>query len=183
MFMKTSKLIYGLLLALSTLVMVMCNKSKDDSIAPGYRDEVGGGGNPNPNSVTTTGTSTITNPATSNSTLNVGGAGWSFASCGSGNTLMAFNGATTVQINFFAPPSTGSYNLQSGTPTSNSVAQMIVYNAPGQPSGVVWYSASGMISVTTSSAGNVTATFNNIPCTQMQFPFPVVTVSGAMTCI
>ena len=166
-----------------SLFLLMCNKSKDDSIAPGYREEVGGGGNLNPNSVTTTGTSTITNPATSNSTLNVGGAGWSYASCSGNNTLMAFNGATTVQINFYSAPTTGNYNLQSGTPTSNSSAQMIVYNPPGQPSGVVWYSASGMISVTTTSGGNVTVTFNNIPCTQQQFPFPVVTVSGAMTCI
>lgn len=181
--MRKLNILYLVAVVSVGIIMVMCNKSKDDSIAPGYRDEVGGGGNPDPNSVTTTGTSTITNPATSNSTLNVGGAGWSFASCGAGNSLLAFNGATTVQINFFAPPTAGSYNLQSGTPTSNSVAQMIVYNAPGQPSSVVWYSASGMISVTTTTAGNVTATFNNIPCTQMQFPFPVVTVSGAMTCI
>ncbi|GIV29910.1 MAG: hypothetical protein KatS3mg028_0976 [Bacteroidia bacterium] len=181
--MKKLNILYLIAIVSAGIIMVMCNKSKDDAIAPGYRDEVGGGGNPDPNSVTTTGTSTITNPATSNSTLNVGGAGWSFASCGAGNSLLAYNGATTVQINFFAPPSSGTYNLQSGTPTSNSVAQMIVYNAPGQPSSVVWYSASGMISVTTTTSGNVTATFNNIPCTQMQFPFPVVTVSGAMTCI
>jgi hypothetical protein len=181
--MKKLKITYLILGVSMSLIMVMCNKSKEEGIAPGYRDEVGGGGNPNPNSVTTTGTSTITNPATTNSTLNVGGAGWSYAACGAGNTLLAFNGATTVQINFFAPPTTGSYNLQSGTPTSNSVAQMIVYNPPGQPSGVVWYSASGMISVSTTTGGNITATFNNIPCTQMQFPFPVVTVSGAMTCI
>lgn len=181
--MKKITIIYLIITTTLGLMLVMCNKSKDDSIAPGYRDEVGGGGNPNPNWVGTTGTSTITNPATTNSTLNVGGAGWSFAACGSGNSLLAYNGATTVQINFFAPPSSGTYNLQSGTPTSNSVAQMIVYNPTGQPSGVVWYSASGMISVTTTTGGNITATFNNIPCTQLQFPFPVVTVSGAMTCI
>lgn len=182
--MKKIKLIASIAgLLLIVLVTVMCNKSKDNSIAPGYRDESGGGGNPYPNSVTTTGTSTITNPATSNSTLNVGGAGWTYAGCGNGTSLKAINGSTTVQINFFAAPSSGSYNLQSGTPTSNSVAQLIIYNAPGQPNSVVWYSASGMISVTTTSAGNITATFNNIPCTQMQFPFPVVTISGAMTCI
>lgn len=174
-----------LLIAITSLgiIMVMCKKNKDGSIAPGYRDEVGGGGNPNPNSVTTTGTSTITNPATSNSTLNVGGSGWSYAACGSGTSLVATYGSTTVQVNFFSPPSTGNYNLQSGAPSSSSVAQMIVYNAPGQPSSVVWYSASGVVSVSTSTAGNVTATFNNIPCTQMQFPYPVVTVSGVMTCI
>lgn len=181
--MKKLNIIFLIAVLSMGVAMITCKKSKDDSIAPGYRDEVGGGGNPDPNSVTTTGTSTITNPATSNSTLNVGGTGWSFAACGAGTSLSASFGSTQVIINFFSPPSTGSYNLQSGTPTSNSVAQMIVYNAPGQPSGVVWYSASGMISVTTSTAGNVTATFNNIPCTQMQFPFPVVTVSGAMTCI
>ncbi|MCX7728471.1 MAG: hypothetical protein N2203_03265 [Bacteroidia bacterium] len=181
--MKKNNIIFLFALFSLTLTIVMCKKSKDDSIAPGYRDEVGGGGNPNPNSVTTTGTSTITNPATTNSTLNVGGAGWSYAACGSGNSLTAFNGATTVQINFFTTPTTGNYNLQSGTPTSGSVAQLIVYNAPGQPSSVVWYSASGMISVSTTTSGNITATFNNVPCTQMQFPFPVVTVSGVMTCI
>lgn len=181
--MKKLNVLYLVLVLTIGVVTIMCKGKKDDSIAPGYRDEVGGGGNPDPNSVTTTGTSTVTNPATTNSTLNVGGAGWSFAACGAGNSLLAMNGSTTVQINFFAPPTSGSYNLQSGTPTSNSVAQMIVYNAPGQPSSVVWYSASGMISVSTTTSGNVTATFNNVPCTQMQFPFPVVTVSGAMTCI
>lgn len=178
--MKKPQIIYGIMIVSMSVMLLMCNKKNDDSIAPGYRDEVGGEGNPNPNSVLITGTSTITNPATSNSTLTVGGAGWSFSALGNGNTLEAVNGATTVQINFFSTPTAGTYNLQSGTPTSNSVAQMIVYNAPGQPTGVVWYSASGMVSVTTTSGGNVSATFNNIPCTQMQFPFPVVTVSGTI---
>ncbi len=181
--MRKLSTIYLIGVVIVSVTLIMCNKSKDDSIAPGYRDEVGGGGNPDPNSVTTTGTSTITNPATTNSTLNVGGAGWTYAACGAGTSLVAYNGATTVQINFFSPPSNGTYNLQSSTPSSNSVAQMIVYNPPGQPSGIVWYSASGMLSVTTTTSGNITGTFNSIPCTQMQFPFPVVTVSGAMTCI
>lgn len=182
--MKKISIIYLIAVVAGGLMLVMCSKSKDDSIAPGYVDEVGHGGNPNPNSVTTTGTSTITNPATANSTLNVGGSGWSFAACNAGGTtLVAYNGATTVQINFFQPPTDGTYNLQSGTPSSSSSAQMIVYNPQSQPSGVVWYSASGMLSVTTTSAGNVTATFNNVSCTQQQFPYPVVTVSGVMTCI
>ncbi len=184
--MKKYKLITLLAVLVSSLAFYMCNKDKDNSIAPGYRDEKGGGGNPDPNTVIAGGTSTVTNPATSNSTLNVSGTGWSFASCasGGGTVLKAVNGSTTVQINFFTPPSNGNYNLQTGAPSSSSQAQMIIYNATSQPAGVTWYSASGLLSVSTNTAtGQVTGTFNNVPCTQTQFPFPVVTASGALTCI
>lgn len=131
----------------------------------------------------TTSTSTVTNPATQNTALLIGGAGWTYNSCAvSGNTLTAYNGNTSVQLVFGGGAiSTGSYVLNPNIPLSGQ-AQLIITNAPGQPTGVNWYSKNGIVTAVTTTAG-IHATFNNIQCLQNSFLFPVVTASGTLTCI
>lgn len=133
--------------------------------------------------VTITGTNIPGNTATQNSALTVGGAGWSFNSCATSvNILTAYNGPTQVQIQFGGGPIiSGTYAFTSGIPTAGQ-ARMTVYDAPGQPSGIVWYSKNGSVSVTTGTSGTM-ATFSNITCVQLNYLFPVVTVSGSLNCI
>lgn len=178
----SSLVVLGLSVAVIT---VSCKDKNNNSITPTYRTQAGGasGGNPCLQCVTVTGTVTPTDPATQNSSLLVGGSGWSYNSCSSApNTMTGFTGSTQVQILFGGGPITsGIYAFTSGIPT-NGQARMTVNNAPGQPEGIVWYSKSGTVSVVTTTA-NTTATFNNIQCTQASpYIFPVVSVSGTLTC-
>jgi hypothetical protein len=166
--------------------IISCQEKNNDNITPTYKNQSGGtGANPCIGCITVTGTSTVTNPATQNTALQVGGsiAGWSFDGCAtSPNTLTGRNGNTTVQLTFGGGAvTTGTYALTPNIPLAGQ-ARMIVTNAPGQPTGIAWYSKSGFVSVTTSTAGTQ-ANFNNIQCLQYSFLFPVVTVSGNLTCI
>jgi hypothetical protein len=140
--------------------------------------------NPNINIVTVTGTSTLTNQATQNSAVTVGASlpGWTFNACAtSSNTLTGYNGSCQIQILFGGGTiSSMSYSFTSGIPTAGQ-ARMTVMDAPGQPAGIIWYSKSGLVSVTTGTAGPV-ASFSNIQCLQQNFLFPVVTVSGNLIC-
>lgn len=180
------KLLFPALLlgALSTL-FISCEEKNNNSITPTYKNQSGGtGANPCINCITVTGTSTVTNPATQNTALQVGGSipGWSFDGCATSlNTLTGHNGNTTVQLTFGTTVATGIYQLVPNTPVGNQ-ARMIVTNAPGQPSGIAWYSKSGSVSVVTTTA-QTTASFSNIQCLQYSFLFPVVTVSGNLTCL
>lgn len=175
-----------LLIGLSVFVIVSCKDKNNNNITPTYKNQsTGTGANPNINVVTVTGTQTASNPATVNSGITVGGSipGWSFDGCAtSPNTLTGRNGNCTIQLIFGGGTiSSMNYALTAGIPTAGQ-ARMIVYNAPGQPDGIVWYSKSGMVSVVTGTSGT-TASFSNIPCLQQNFLFPVVTVSGNLTCI
>lgn len=138
----------------------------------------------NKNIVITTGKNTVVNPATQNSTLQIGGSipGWAFGGCtASNNTLTAWNGNTNVELVIGGgTPVNGNYSLISGIPLTGQ-ARIIITNAPGQPSGVKWYSKTGLITITTGTTG-VTATFTNIQCTQTSFTFPIVTTTGTMSC-
>lgn len=137
--------------------------------------------NPCGTCVTVTGTNTTGNTATQNSALTVGAAGWIFNSCNGSDSLVGYNGTTKVLIQFGGPSiTTMAYAFTSGIPTAGQ-ARMIVKDAPGQPSGIVWYSKNGTVSVSTGTAGT-TATFSNIQCLQMNYLFPVVTASGSLTC-
>lgn len=174
-----------LVLGLSAIFIISCKEKNNDNITPTYKNQATGtAANPCIGCITVTGTSTITNPATENTALVVGGAvaGWSFDGCAtSPNTLTGHNGNTTVQLVFGGGAvSTGTYALTPNLPLAGQ-ARMIVTSAPGQPEGIAWYSKSGSVSVVTSTAGT-TATFNNIQCLQYSFLFPVVTVSGNLTC-
>lgn len=133
----------------------------------------------------TTGTNTIINPATQNSTLQIGGSipGWVFDGCAiSNNSLAAHLGNTDVKLTFTGSGIfSGNYLLVPGAPLAGQ-ASLVITDAPGQPSGVKWYSKSGIVSVTSGTSG-IVATFSNVPCAQSSFTFPIVTASGIMTCM
>ena len=172
--------------ALSSLLIFSCQEKNNNNITPTYKNQSGGtGANPCINCITVTGTSTVTNPATQNTSFQVGGSvpGWSFDGCAtSPNTLTGHNGNTTVQLTFGGGTITnGNYTLVKSIPLAGQ-ARMIVTNAPGQPDGIAWYSSGGTVSVVTTTA-QTTANFTNIQCVQYSFLFPVVTVSGNLTCI
>lgn len=167
------------------IITVSCKDKNNNSITPTYRTQAGGasGGNPCIMCVTVTGTSTPVTHATQNSSLLVGGSGWSYNACATApNTLTGFIGSTQVQLLFGGGPIiAGTYALTSGIPTAGQ-ARLTVNNAPGQPEGIVWYSKSG--SVTTTTVTNITASFNNVQCTQASpYIFPVVSVTGSLTCL
>ena len=168
----------------SMLLIASCKFKNNDNITPTYRNQATGtGANPNINVVTVTGTQTVTNMATQNSALQVGNsmAGWSFEGCSNNpNMFVAHNGNITIVIKFSNPIATGAFVLTSGNPGSGQ-AQMTVYNAPGQPEGIVWYSKSGSVNVTPAGSGYMVS-FTDIQCLQYNFLFPVVTVSGNLIC-
>ena len=164
------------------LIIASCTIKNNDNITPTYRNQsTGTGANPNIHVVTVTGTQTLTNPATANTALYVGSSisGWIFESLGSNpNKFVAHNGGTTIEIRFNGPVAAGPFALVSGNPSAGQ-AQMVVFAAPGQPSDIVWYSKSGTV-VVSPVGPNFTATFSNVPCLQLSYLFPVVTVSGDM---
>lgn len=176
-----------LVTGLSVFIAVSCQEKNNNNITPTYKNQsTGTGANPNINVVTVTGTQTVTNMATQNSALYVGGSnpGWSYDGCAtSPNTLTGHNGNTQIQILFGGGAvSSMNYALVSGIPTAGQ-ARMTITNAPGQPDGIVWYSKSGMVSVTTSTLTGTQASFTNIQCLQYSFLFPVVSTTGTLTCI
>lgn len=160
------------------LLLTACEKKENNGIAPTY----GGTGNPNPNAQTVTGTSTATNPATENTSLQVGGTGWSNLSCTStlSLTLKGTSGTTEVTLSFATPIKGGTYTIAQKA-SGNTHCAMLVKDPPGQPAGVLWYGKSGVVAVnqTTSS---ISAAFTNIVCTQQNFNFPTVTASGFLGC-
>ncbi len=121
------------------------------------------------------------NPATQNSSLQVGGAGWSSLGCAqtSSMTLKGINGNIDVAVNFLFPPSTGTYAIG---PLGPGACMLTVLNAPNQPANVTWHAQNGQVVVTT-SASSITATFSGIVCKQQNFNFPFVTVSGYVNCL
>lgn len=172
-----------LTLGLSGVIIVSCKEKNNNNITPTYKNQsTGTGANPNINVVTVTGTQTVTNPATANTALQVGGGGWTEENClTTPMTLTGYFGSTKVQIKFGGSTMiAGTYAFTSGVPTAGQ-ARMTVLNAPGQPEDILWYSKSGSVTTTTTSS-NVGATFNNIQCLQLNYLFPVVSVSGNLGC-
>ncbi len=160
-----------------TLGILSCTKKKSDGIKPGY----GTTGNPNPNNPTVTGSTTYTNPATDNSSLGVGGSGWSNPTCGStfSVTLKGYNGGTEVSLTFPGAAQSKTYSI--GPTATSGFCALTVLNAPSQPSGIIWYGKTGTVVVNTTS-NSINATFANVTCTQSNFNYPVVTVSGVLGC-
>lgn len=178
-------------LALS-FVFLACEKKNDDtSIKPDYKANSGTGGNPNTGNVTTTGTVT-TNPnqPQNNTTTTVGGAGWTFNSCGTTTanvitttTIVAQKGSELVTLRFLVPPSAGTYNVSSSLLNVSSV-MVSIQNASGQPVPDAWNGTGGTISVITSSNSvNVNFGTNGINCVRTCCAFPMVTIKGTMGCI
>jgi hypothetical protein len=124
---------------------------------------------------------TATNPAVQNTSLLIGGTGWSNSACSLTNslTLKGYNGAIEVSLSFFTSTSSGTYAV-SASP-GPGVCSLTVLNAPNQPAGVVWYGKNGMV-VVSQTAASITATLSNIVCTQQSFNFPAVTASGSLSC-
>jgi len=169
----------GILISCLFIILVTsCEKKAVDEsmISPTF----GGTGNPNPKS-TVTGNVTFSTMATENSTLAVGGIGWTNPSCGSTNSvnLTGYYDSTTVVLSFNSAAVTGTYAIAS-IPTSTSCALTVVH-APNQPSGVVWYGNAGYVSVTTSSS-NISAKFIGVTCVQASFNYPQIFVSGVIGC-
>lgn len=178
------KLNIGIFTALLILGVVFfaCKKKTDSTIKPTYKTEATGtGGNPNAGNATQTGSVPITNPASENSSLNCGGSGWLNPSCASSGsvTLKGINGSIEVTLNFSSPPTSGNYNVSTSSGPTN--VQVIVNNAPNQPAGITWLGKAGIVSVNTNST-SINATFTGIQCTQSNFNFPVVSLSGNVGC-
>jgi hypothetical protein len=96
-------------------------------------------------------------------------------------TLTGYLNGTQVQIKFGgATMIAGTYAFTSGVPTAGQ-ARMTVFNAPGQPTDILWYSKSGSVATSTTTSGWA-ATFNNIQCLQYNYLFPVVSVTGTLSC-
>lgn len=184
---KVNTIIFSALLV-GAMVFFACKKkstpncSEQNALKPGYKTEcTGTGGNPNAGNATQTGTVPITNPASENTSLQVGGTGWLNPSCASTGsvTLKGINGSVEVTLSFSSPPASGNYNVSMSSGPSN--VQVTVLNAPNQPAGITWYGKTGMVTVNTSS-NSINALFNGIQCTQANFNFPVVSVSGNVGC-
>jgi hypothetical protein len=167
-----------LMMLLTALVIVACEKKKSNAISPTY----GATGNPNPGAQTVTGNTTPTNPATENTSMIVGGSGWTNPTCGStfSITLKGYNGTTDVTISFAKAMKTGTYAI-AATPSGTTTCAMTIVNAPNQPAGIVWYGKSGSVVVNTTSA-SISAGFQDIVCTQQSFGFPTVSASGFLGC-
>lgn len=178
-----NKNLFFLLIFSVLLTFILCKKKESsNAISPTYKSEgTGTGGNPNINNSTQTGTVPVTNPATQNSNLQVGGPGWVNPSCAStGSTIIkGINGSVEVTLSFLMPPTSGTYQV-SPSPGPNNV-QVTVLNAPNQPAGIMWYGKSGLVTVTTTSA-SINCNLTSVQCTQQNFNFPVVSVSGVVGC-
>ena len=170
--------LFPLLLVAGLISFAACEKKKSDSITPTY----GATGNPHPGAQTVTGTSTPSNPATENTSMVVGGSGWTNPTCGStfSVTLKGFNGNTDVTLSFATAARTATYQIASA-PSGTTSCAMTILNAPGQPNGIIWYGKTGSVAVTTTSA-SINAAFQNVVCTQQNFGFPTVNASGFLGC-
>jgi hypothetical protein len=164
---------YSVLALLAASLLFACEKKKSDGVGPGF----GSTGNPNPGDVTVTGSTTYSNPATQNTSIKIGGSGWTNPTCGSTSslTLKGYNGDIEVTLTFAAAAKTGTYTVDL-TPGANRCA-LTISNAPAQPGGIIWYGRSGIVSVNQTTA-SINAGFTNVVCTQQTFQFPVVTVDG-----
>jgi uncharacterized repeat protein (TIGR02543 family) len=122
-----------------------------------------------------------TNPASQNSNLNCGGNGWTNAACASSAslTLKATYGTIEVTLSFNTIPTTGSYSVSSLSNPSN--VQVTVLNAPNQPWGIAWFGKTGVVNVNNTS-NSISATFSGVLCTQANYNFPVVSLSGSASC-
>jgi len=176
---------YSAIVGLSMIVLIVafaCSKKDSTGIAPGFKADKGTGGNPNPNN-TVTGTTTNTNLATNNSNLAVGGSGWSNPTCSSTNSLylQGVNGSTGVTLTFSNSLTFGTYTYAVGSTLSSTMCTMMVTNAPSQPTGLVWYASSGQATVNV-GVNSINAMFSSIPCVQQTFNYPIVSVSGTLSC-
>jgi len=177
------------LLFLGSVVFFSCKSKTDSAISPDYKSEVKGGtgNNPSVTNVTTTGITATVSPYPSSVLTGVGvGAAWSSAGCQPSQTYLEntnTNTATSVKVEFFTPPTNGTYQLVSSKSLLKAgKAFMTVTNPPSQDVGSVWYSSGGSINVVVSGA-SITGVFSNITCYKTPGAFYSVTVSGQVGCL
>ncbi len=172
---------FGLALLVALAILACEKKEPFNGVTPDYKENAGTGGNPNQNNPTVTGTTTLSNPATENSSLIVGGSGWSNPTCPSTNSLAlkGINGETQVTLSFAGTITSGTFAV--GAVASSSVCALSVVNAPNQPTGITWIGKGGQVTVNIAGT-SINATFNSIQCTQPTFIYPVVSVSGTLSC-
>ncbi|PBQ33506.1 hypothetical protein CNR22_17560 [Sphingobacteriaceae bacterium] len=153
------------------------DKNSSSAIKPDYSAT----GNPYPNNQTVTGSTTFTSPATQNTSLLVGDIGWSNPTCASSQSLSLKGTKDNIDVIlvFNTAITSGTYAI-SQIPGSGT-CQMTVLNAPNQPAGVYWIGKSGSVIVSTSST-SINANLINVVCTQKDFNFPQVTVTGVLGC-
>jgi hypothetical protein len=173
--------LFGLVLLFTSLLMACEKKEPFNGISPDYKENAGTGGNPNQNNPTVTGTTTLSNPATENTSLIVGGSGWSNPTCPSTNSLAlkGINGETQVTLSFAGTITSDTFNIAS-VPGPKMCA-LSVLNAPNQPAGITWVGKNGKVIVNITNTA-INATFSGIQCTQPTFIYPVVSVSGTLSC-
>jgi hypothetical protein len=177
------------IIAIGSIVFISCAKKTDDNaITPTYSaDGAGTGANPNTTNVTTTGTISTTSVANQNSQfLNIGLGGlWLLPGCTNPapSCLTESNSSigATVSLCFNGPVTAGTYQLVS-SPTGIPVGKacLTITNPTGQPTGTVWYSSGG--TVTVAAGPPYIATFSSISCYQAGSIFPAVTASGQVAC-
>ncbi len=164
-----------------TVIAILTFSCKDKNSKGAISPDYSATGNPYPNNQTVTGSSTYTSPATQNTSFIVGDIGWSNPTCISTNSmaLRATKDNIDVIITFNAPATTGTYNI---APSAGANAcTLVIYNAPNQPAGVYWYGKSGSVFVTQNGT-SISAILNNVVCTQKEFNFPQVLISGKVGC-
>ena len=174
--MKNYVAFFGLVIILS--VTFSCkDKNSKSAIAPDYSTT----GNPYPNNQTVTGSTTFTSPATKNTSFIVGDIGWSNPSCisTSSTALRATKDNIDVILTFASAVTNGTYAISAVTGSSSCV--LTAYNVPDQPAGVYWYGKSGSVIITT-NATSISAKLEGVVCTQKEFNFPQVLISGAIGC-
>jgi hypothetical protein len=125
-------------------------------------------------------------PGSQNTTLQVGTLlpGWTMDPCTiNGLVLTGTNGLTIVTLQFGGLViASGNYTLTSNPVPGIGQVKMTVLNPPGQPIGSTWISKSGgTVSVNVGTSTTVAA-FTAVQCTQPLFPYPIVTVSGDVSC-
>ena len=176
--MKNYFILFGLAFMLG--VGFSCkDKNNKGAITPDY----GATGNPYPGNQTVTGTTTYTSPATQNTTFTVGDIGWSNPSCISTGSiaLRALKDNIDVILTFSSPIPSGTNTFAISSNAGSGSCALTVYNAPNQPAGVYWYGKSGSVVVTTNST-SINANLVGVVCTQKEFNFPQVIVTGGLGC-
>lgn len=176
--MKKQLALLGILVA-SVIVSFSCQKKDNSSaVSPTY----GSTGNPYPNNQTVTGSTSYTNPATNNTSLEVGNIGWTNPTCftTASITLRGYKGNTEVILSFAQAAVSNTYNIASVS-SGTTACTIQVANAPDQPAGITWQGKAGTVIVNVQNS-SINAILKDVVCTQATFNFPTVLVSGFLSC-
>lgn len=164
-----------------------CKKDNDNAITPTYRTAapgMNGGANPNINQPYIPPITNTVILATQNSYLTIGSSGWSNPSCVTTNSLylQSVKGKTEVTLQFSSAPSVGTSTYAVSLAPGPANCTIRVTGDPAQPDGTIWYGFSGSVSVT-NNTGAITATIvGPVLCKQLNYLFPVITVTGILGC-